>query len=240
MPDPKKWDYEEGFVRNQEPQYYTRNRLDNARVENGTLIIEARKERFHNSHYQPNGKGKSQQEYSEYTSASLITCNKESWQYGRFEVKAKLPMKPGLWPAFWTLGINHKTSGWPGCGEIDIMECWGRTPREVTSTVHFQKNGKHQSDHSKVESKESLEEFHVYALEWYPDHMDFFFDGKKYHTVPLSKLEDNGENAFRKPHYILLNLALEGHGKKIDDQALPLQLVVKYVRVYKQKTEGNR
>jgi beta-glucanase (GH16 family) len=236
LPDPKKWDYEEGFVRNQEPQYYTRARQENARVENGMLIIEARKEKYKNPRYDSNASNQNgarvQKEFAEYSSASLVTWKKASWQYGRFEIRAKLPMSPGMWPAFWTLGTSRSEVGWPACGEIDIMECWGHTPRSVTSCVHFQKDGRHQSDFGKVESKESLEDFHVYAMEWYPDRMDFFFDGQKYHTVPLSKLEDKGDNAFRKPHHILLNLAVEGNGKKVDEQALPQRLVVDYVRVY--------
>ena len=83
LPDPQKWDYEEGFIRNQEPQYYTRGRLENARVENGTLIIEAHKERFHNPHYLLEAKGNPQREYADYTSASLITLNRARWRYGR-------------------------------------------------------------------------------------------------------------------------------------------------------------
>ena len=115
------------------------------------------------------------------------------------------------------------------------MEVWGRRPHEVTSTVHYFQNGGHKSDGGKLTAKESLEDFHVYALEWTPERMDFFYDGQKYHTVALSKLENDGDNAFRKPHYVLVNLALEGRGKKIDESALPQQLVVDYVRVYKQK-----
>jgi beta-glucanase (GH16 family) len=99
LPDPKKWDYEERFVRNQEPQYYTRARLENARVENGTLIIEARKERFTNPRYNPGAtnqnRGRAQQEFADYTSTSLVTWKKASWQYGRFEIRAKLPLSVG-------------------------------------------------------------------------------------------------------------------------------------------------
>jgi beta-glucanase (GH16 family) len=233
LPDPQKWDYEEGFVRNNEPQYYTRGRLENARVENGTLIIEARKESFKNPHFKPDGtKTGRQRETADYTSASLITQNHASWRYGRMEIRAKLPQGVGTWPAFWTLGINHNTTGWPGCGEIDIMEYWARKPHEMTSTVHWRKEGKHQQDYGKLDVPESLGEFHVYALEWNAERMNFFCDGKKYHTVPLTKLDDKGDNAFRKPHYILLNFALEGRGKKIDGTAFPQRFVVDYVRVY--------
>ncbi|MCX6997297.1 MAG: glycoside hydrolase family 16 protein [Kiritimatiellaeota bacterium] len=237
LPDPKKWDYEEGFVRNNEPQWYTRGRLENARVEHGTLIIAARQEPFKNPSFQPGATrpGKPQRAAADYTSASLITQHRASWQYGRLELRAKLPQGLDTWPAFWTLGINHQTAGWPACGEIDIMEYWARRPHEMTATVHWRRDGKHQQDHGKLEVPESLGEFHVYALEWNAERMDFFCDGKKYHTVPLAKLDDQGDNAFRKPHYILLNLALEGRGRKIDGAALPQQFIVDYVRVYAPK-----
>jgi beta-glucanase (GH16 family) len=238
LPDPKKWDYEEGFVRNHEPQYYTRGRLENARVENGTLVIEARKERFKNPHFQPatTQPAKPQKEYADYTSASLITQNRASWCYGRMEIRAKLPQARGTWPAFWTVGINHKTAGWPACGEIDIMEYWARQPHTMTSTVHWRKDGKHVQDGGSLEVPGSLGEFHVYAMEWNAQRMDFFCDGRKYHTVPLAKLDDQGANAFRLPHYLLLNLALESGAKRIDDDAFPQQLIVDYVRVYEPKT----
>ncbi len=234
LPDPNKWDYEEGFVRNNEPQYYTRARLENAHVENGVLTIEARKEKFKNAKFNPAGKERSGQEFADYTSASLITQGKASWAYGRMELRAKMPMGLGTWPAFWTLGDSHGKTHWPACGEIDIMEFWARDPNTMTSCVHYQKDGGHKSDFGKIKARE-LAEFHVYALEWTPERMDFFCDGQMYHTVPLSKLDNKDDNAFRKPHYILLNLALEGRGKKIDDSALPQKFVIDYVRVYKQK-----
>jgi len=237
LPDPKKWDYEEGFVRNNEPQYYTRGRLENARVENGTLIIEARQEPFKNPRFKPGltKQGKPQRESAEYTAASLITLNRASWRYGRMELRAKLPQGEGTWPAFWMMGTNRSAIGWPGCGEIDIMEYWARKLHEMTSTVHWRKDGKHQQDSGKLNVPESLGEYHVYALEWNAERMDFFCDGHKYHNVPLAKLDDQGDNAFRKPHYILLNLALEGRNKKLPATAFPQQFIVDYVRVYEAK-----
>jgi len=236
LPDPRKWGYEEGFVRNKEPQYYTRGRPENARVENGTLIIEARKEAFKNPHFTlGNAKSGNQPESADYTSASLTTKNLASWRFGRMEIRAKLPQGTGMWPAFWMLGVDHDSTGWPGCGEIDIMEYWARKLHEMTSTVHWRKDGKHQQDAGKLNVPSSLGDFHVYALEWNDERMDFFCDGEKYHTVPLSKLDDMGGNAFRKPFYILLNLAVEGHGRKVDDSVFPQQFVVKYVRVYEPK-----
>src|SRR5215475_5915024 len=121
--DPAKWDYEVGLIRNNEAQYYTRERKENARVEDGMLVIESRKELFKNPDYNPAAQGKStrrNRESSEYTSASITTRGKASWTYGRIEVRAKLPSGRGTWPAIWTLGTNTQVS-WPGCGEIDIM-----------------------------------------------------------------------------------------------------------------------
>ena len=110
QPDPAKWDYEVGFVRNHESQYYTRGRLENALVENGTLIIEGRKEKFKLTEGQ-RGKG----EFAEYTAASLITLHKASWLYGRVEVRAKIPQGKGMWPAIWILVVNMLMIGWPRC-----------------------------------------------------------------------------------------------------------------------------
>ncbi len=225
LPDPSKWDYEEGFVRNHESQYYTRGRLENARVENGMLILECRKE-----HFKP-----ANRDAVEYTAASLITRNKESWQYARIEMRAKIPEGKGVWPAFWTLGTNITQVGWAKCGEIDIMESVGKDPNNIFGTVHYAVNGKHQSDGGKLPFDKPYADFHIYALEWYPDRIEFFFDGKSYHTVPLDKAGQGADNPFRKPHYLLLNFALGGEwGGPVDDAMLPQKYMIDYVRVYQQ------
>ena len=117
-PDPAKWDYELGYIRNNEKQFYT-SRPENVRVEGGALVIEARKEPYQ-------GFG--------YTSASVNTSGRFEFQYGRVEVRAKLPAGTGMWPAIWTLGVNRKTVGWPACGEIDIMENVGFEPLRIHGT----------------------------------------------------------------------------------------------------------
>ncbi len=124
LPDPEKWNYEVGYLRNQELQCYTANRLENARVEDNRLIIEARREEWQGF---------------QYTSASLHTLGKHGWLYGRFEVRAKLPPARGTWPAIWTLGTNIDTIDWPGCGEIDIMEYVGFEPgaKGIYGNVHY-------------------------------------------------------------------------------------------------------
>jgi beta-glucanase (GH16 family) len=116
-PDPNNWTYERGFVRNEELQWY---QPDNARCENGMLIIEGRRERKENPRYRPDNRDfRLSREYVEYTSSSLTTRRLQSWQYGRFEMRGRIDTRPGLWPAFWTLGIEGP---WPSNGEIDIME----------------------------------------------------------------------------------------------------------------------
>ena len=119
--DETKWGYETGFVRNDEPQWY---QPANASVSNGILTIEARRERAGEARY---------------TSASLCTLGKFSFTYGHVEMRAKLPDGKSVWPAFWMLGTNivSRGTGWPKCGEIDIMEYWGHTPTDTTSCVHY-------------------------------------------------------------------------------------------------------
>ncbi len=223
LPDKSKWDYEEGFVRNRELQYYTRARLENARVEGGNLVIECRKERFTPPNRAP----------VEYTSASLITKNRASWQYGRIEVKAKLPQGKGVWPAIWTLGVK---GGWPAGGEIDIMEYVGKEPDNLYATLHYALNGKHQSDGGKLQTPKPADDFHLYAVEWDATKIDFFFDRKKYRSVLLDKAGAGADNPFRKPHYLLLNFALGGSwGGAVDNSILPQKYLVDYVRVYRQR-----
>jgi beta-glucanase (GH16 family) len=240
LPDPAKWNYEEGFVRNHEKQYYTKERKENARVESGRLVIEGRKEQFKNPRYRAgSASSRSADEYAEYTAASLITSRKASWLYGRIEVRAKLPQGQGVWPAIWMLGDSHTTVGWPRCGEIDIMEFVGHDPNHVHATVHYSLDGKHKSNGSKLEISAPYNDFHIYAVEWNKERMDFFFDEKKYHTFQLKGADENGENPFRKPQFLMINLALGGSwGGKIDDAIMPQKFLIDYVRVFKE--EGGR
>ena len=225
LPDKTKWDYEEGFVRNGEKQYYPRERLENARVENGMLVIEGRKENYQS----PTGKT------AAYTAASLITKNKASWCYGRIEVRAKLPKGKGVWPAIWTLG---NSGGWPGGGECDIMEYVGKQPGVVHATLHFKKNGKHVGNGKQLAVPGLESGFHVYAMEWTADWIDFFCDAKKYQSFAVKDAQEGDTNPFRKPHYLLLNLALGGGwgGPVIDDTIFPAKYLIDYVRVYERKS----
>ena len=144
-PDPKKWSYESGFVRNAEKQFYTTKKLKNARLENGHLVIEGHRE-FSAAAHLPNTPSKMLAKI-EYTSASLHTKGLASWKFGKIELRAKLPKGQGVWPAIWTLGVYIPQVGWPSCGEIDIMEFVGKGPEEIHGNAHLRQHGKHASDH---------------------------------------------------------------------------------------------
>jgi len=239
LPDSAKWDYEEGFVRNNEMQYYTRAQKKNARVENGVLVIEARKEQIANPKYKPGTDSWiMQREYGQYTSASVITRNKASWTYGRIEVRARLPRGKGTWPAIWMLGASIAKVKWPQSGEIDIMEHVGQDPDRAYGTVHYVEEGKHKWLQGKCESKTLADDFHTYAIEWFKDRIDFFLDDEKYHTFALDLAGKGEDNPYRKPQYLLINLALGGGwGGAIDDSMLPQKYLIDYVRVYQAKTD---
>ncbi len=227
-PNEKFWDYEVGYIRNKEAQYYTKKRLENARVENGHLIIEARKD---------NWEGKP------ITSASLHTYGKNSMLYGRLEVRAKLPTGRGTWPAIWMLGNNHREgTRWPDCGEIDIMENVGYAPDVIHANVHT-KSYNHSIGTGKgnrITAVKPWENFHVYAVEWYEDRLEFFLDDERYFVF---KNEGTGFETwpFDKPQYLILNLAIGGGwgGQKgVDENLLPQKYYIDYVRVYKQKRDN--
>lgn len=227
LPDATKWGYEEGFVRNSESQYYTKARLENARIEHGQLIIEGRKEAFSDG-----------TKAAAYTSASLTTKGFASWTYGRIEVRAKLPNTKGVWPAIWTLGTNIDQVSWPTCGEIDIMELVGHDPHTIHGTLHYFGDGKERSHGHSVPCA-NPGDFHVYAAEWTPAKIDLLFDGKPYVTFNVDDAGKGDDNPFRKPHYLILNLALGGTwGGPIDDTPLPQRMTVDYVRVYQRAPLG--
>jgi beta-glucanase (GH16 family) len=225
LPDSTKWDYEEGFIRNHESQYYTRKRLENARAENGMLTIEARRDDYYDD--------------SAYSSASLITRDKAEFLYGRIEMNARLPYGNGVWPAFWMLGTNISEVGWPECGEIDIMEYVGYDTLTIHGNIHTEayNHVKGTNKGSRIKTEAPWETFHIYAVEWYKDRIDFYLDTIKYFTF---QNEGTGNNVwpFDKPHYIIANLAIGGtwggqHG--IDTTIFPQQYVIDYIRVYQKK-----
>ncbi len=247
LPDSTKWSYEKGLIRNGERQYYTAARKENARVENGTLVIEARKEPWHDQAASPSARkterrGRPERAAADYTSASLITRGKAAWTYGRIEVRAKLPSGRGTWPAIWMLGTDIDKVGWPTCGEIDIMEFVGYDPGVVHANVHTKtyNHSINTGKGDKVSIPDVSKAFHVYAIEWDAKKMDFFVNQEKYFTF---KNEGTGPAAwpYDKDQYLILNLAIGGGwgGQKgIDDSIFPQKYVIDYVRVYQKDSES--
>ncbi len=245
LPDPAKWSYEEGFVRNRELQYYTVERSQNARVEAGHLVIEARKEQYPNPRYQadaPERRWQQRREHADYTSASLITRGRAAWTYGRIEVRAKLPSGRGTWPAIWMLGTNMSAVGWPACGEIDIMEYVGHDPGVVHANVHTRgyNHARGNGRGARVNVPDAEQAFHLYAVEWTPEKLEFFVDDRKYFT-----LENDGTGVdswpFDAPQYLILNLAIGGAwgGQQgIDDAIFPQRFLIDYVRIYQRPVDG--
>lgn len=240
LPDPAKWSYEVGHVRNQEQQYYTSARKENIWVENGVLTITGRKEKYPNQFYIPGSKDwKTKDSLASYTSASINTLGKAGWKYGRIEVRAKIAHGPGIWPAIWMKGTNNLEVKWPKCGEIDIMEFVGNHPSDIYGTLHFLKPGTDQliSNGGITKAEKPFDDFHIYAIEWDKDRIDLFYDDINYHSVRLDDAGDSSQdNPFRKPFYLLLNLALGANWPgPIDDKVLPQKYWIDYVRVYEKK-----
>ncbi len=245
LPDLAKWDYETGFTRNNEKQQYTRARKENARVENGNLIIEAKRERYigpgstRASKSRRNARASSDPSDADYTSASLTTRGKAAWTYGRIEVRAKFPSGRGTWPAIWTLGTNIDKAGWPTCGEIDIMEFVGFEPGVVHANIHTKKYNHvmNTGKGDKVMIPDASQAFHVYAVEWDAARIDFFVDAQKYF---IYRNDGTGQDAwpYDNYQYLILNLAIGGDwgGQKgIDDAIFPQRYEIDYVRVYQKR-----
>ena len=222
LPDSKKWTFEtggDGFGNN-ELQFYTQNRLENARQENGSLILEARKENW---------------DKNEYTSAKLVTQKTFPFQYGSVEVRAKLPKGKGTWPAIWMLSRDIKE--WPDDGEIDIMEHVGYNHGFIHGSVHTKKYnhiiGTQKTDTIVV--KDVSEKFHVYRADWSPDKIEMFVDGKKFFTY-INTEKTYEAWPFDQPFFLILNQAVGGNwgGKEgVDKSIYPQKFYIDYVRIYK-------
>jgi beta-glucanase (GH16 family) len=224
LPDSLKWNYDIGGdgYGNEEAQFYTKKRLENARMEDGNLVIEARKENW---------------EKNKYTSARLLTRGKFSFQYGTIEVRAKLPKGRGTWPAIWMMSENMKE--WPNDGELDIMEHVGFHQGYVHASVHTKKynhiQGTQKTDTLIV--KDISEKFHIYKADWTPKKIDVYIDGQKFFTYE-NKEKTYEAWPFDQPYFIILNLAVGGFwGRKegIDDHIFPQKYYIDYVRVYQNK-----
>lgn len=227
-PDAAKWvfDIGGGGWGNNELETYT-SRTENARLEDGMLVIRALQETYTGPDLIPR----------DYTSARLKTLGRAQWTYGRIEARLKLPFGQGLWPAFWMLGADIEQVGWPNCGEIDIMENIGREPSIVHGTLH----GPGYSGGSGIGSSYTLpggarfaDDFHVFAVEWEANVIRFYVDGNLYATRRPADLPGGASWVFNKPFFLILNVAVGGNWPGAPDAStvFPQTLFVDYVRVY--------
>jgi len=237
-PDSTVWIYETGFVRNEELQWY---QPDNANCANGVLTIEGRKEKIKNPNFKAGSTDwETSREYAEYTAASIQTLGNRQWQFGRFEIRARIDTACGAWPAIWTLGISRE---WPSNGEIDIMEfyryrgipsvlanfAWGTNKRYAAKWDDLKKP---LSDFTATDP-DWTKKFHIWRMDWNKDSINLFLDDKLLNTTLLSQtLNPDGFNPFLQPHYLLLNLALGGNGGDLSKSRFPIRYEIDYVRVY--------
>lgn len=236
------WNYENGFVRNHEDQWY---QSDNAYCKDGLLIIEARKDSFPNPRFNPvSRRWDENRPKINYTSSSVNTKGKFEFTFGTVEVKARIPVFSGAWPAIWTLGT---TMQWPSCGEIDVMEFY-----RINDVPHILANAawgtnelyKAQWNSRKVPFSQFLEKdsewaskFHVWKMIWDDVAIKIFLDEELINEIPLSSTVNGSlgqyANPMKQPHYLLLNLALGGdNGGAIDESAFPMRYEIDYVRIY--------
>ncbi|HIU55826.1 MAG TPA: glycoside hydrolase family 16 protein [Candidatus Gallibacteroides avistercoris] len=244
-PNPDFWTYENGFVRNHEAQWY---QPQNATIRDGVLVITGKRETKPNPNYRKGAANwQENRENIEYTSASVITKGLKEFQYGYFEIRARIPACRGSWPAIWLLGSTGKY-GWPSCGEIDIMEYY---PRNGQNLLHANAcwgddNGKSVWDSAHVPYSEFTQQdtewascFHVWSMDWTEKYIRLYLDGRLMNEIDLSKTINGKhgqyENPFHKPMYLLLNLAMGSSGGNIQEENLPMRYEIDYVRVYQKK-----
>lgn len=239
------WSYEHGFVRNEELQWY---QPDNASVENGCLVITGRRETVPNPRYNPEGSDwREVRPVAEYTSACVTTRNSFTFRYGRMEVRARIPVASGSWPAIWTLGNRWP---WPANGEIDIMEFYRRgEPIILANACWLGDDNRDAWDESTTPYTHFLgldadwaDKFHVWRMDWDAEFIRLYLDGELLNEVDLTQSQrgggaDHDVNPFSNDidgfgHYILLNLALGSNGGEPDIEAFPMRYEVDYVRVY--------
>ena len=249
------WNFEHGFVRNYELQWYQE---DNAICRDGCLIITARHEQVKNPNYvkvdnsDPNRPRRrrpdwrQQREYAEYTSASVNTRGKREFLYGTLEVRARIPVLEGAWPAIWTLGSQWH---WPSCGEIDVMEYY-----RINDVPHILANAAWGNDNNQaVRNSKAIpfthftdrdpdwaQKFHVWRMEWHPEYLRIYLDDELLNDIELSKTVNGtygeGKNPFHTPQYFLLNLAIGGqHGGEPAPEKYPLRYEIDYIRFYQDK-----
>ena len=197
---------------NNERQIYTKT---NHRLEKGKLIITAQKEN------------------DKYTSTRITTKGKQEFKYGTIEVRAQLPKGSGIWPAFWMLGANISTVGWPKSGEIDILEYIGKEPKTIFTSLHTQASHGNTINTKKTKIKGIEEGFHTYSINWDKDKIEFLVDKVSVYTfIPKNKSEE--EYPFNQPFYFIINMAIGGNfgGPDVDDSIFPQDFIIDYIKVY--------
>ncbi|MFF2908906.1 family 16 glycosylhydrolase [Paenibacillus sp. NPDC057934] len=223
----KLWSYVQGGggYGNEELQNYT-DRTMNVRINEGKLIIEAHEEAYGSD---------------PYTSGKIITKNQFSFQYGKVEIRARLPKGQGIWPAFWMMPEDEKLyRGWPSCGEIDIMEMIGHQPGTVYGTIHYGHPHTYTSGEYTLNNGAAFsEDFHLFSLEWSEREIAWYVDNQEYSRLNEWHSSPGGERLpfpapFNAPFYLQVNLAVGGRwpGYPDDSTVFPQQLVVDYIKVY--------
>lgn len=237
-PDETKWNYEYGFVRNQEQQWY---QPQNIHCENGLLKIIGKREKVKNSNYIPDSKDwKENREYASYTSGCIITKDRQSWLYGRFEIKARIPAVKGSWPAIWFLG-DKRLNPWPLCGEIDLMEYYrvNDVPTILANTVYGRQvwnTSKTPMSHFLRKDKDWENKFHVWRMDWTEDYIRLYLDDELLNETDITKtINPGGFNPFRSPQCLLINLAIGRQGESPDETPFPIVYEIDYVRVYQKQ-----
>lgn len=220
--DTNTWNYEIGTGSwgwgNNEQQYYTDR---NIKVSNGTMKITAKREDYGGM---------------KYTSSRITTKNKKNFKYGKIEARIKMPKFKGVWPAFWMLGANQDSVGWPKCGEIDIVEAIN-DENLVYGTLHwFHDPGNNNADSGSSVAVADRTEYHVYGVEWTADKLRWYVDGKVYRTMDVS---NDSFSEVRKEYFVIFNMAIGGQwpGYDIDETAFPATMEVDWVRAYKKVEE---
>jgi len=217
--DTTKWTIDTGNGFGTGQQDYDTDRPENVSVTGGQLVLTARQEPYMGA---------------AYTSGRLETSGKFSQTYGRFEASIQIPKGQGMWPAFWMLGANYSTVGWPQCGEIDIMECRGVDPTTVYGSLHGP-GGTNLVTGYQLPSKAALSDgFHQYAVEWEPGVVRYYVDNALYETRPQELFTNNQPWVFDAPFFVILDLAVGGQfgGPASASTAFPQSMLVEYVHVY--------
>lgn len=234
VPDSTNWSYERGFVRNHELQWY---QSENAFCKNGLLIIEASKEQKPNPNYtEGSNDWRKNHKNIDYTSACIITRNKRQWQYGRFEMRARIDVSNGMWPAWWTLGVSNP---WPSNGEIDIMEFYrGKLLANIACGTATPNKAKWFSNTTPVDTAWASA-FHTWRMDWNENEIALFVDDSLMNRTPLDSLvnsDGSGFNPFKQPHYMLLDFAIGGdNGGDPSQTTFPKKFEVDYIRVYQKQ-----